>query len=435
MPARTDCFSRLAVLVRTAWFLRILLFLGMQFAVVSLAGADNSMFPENWEVRSHYRYYFETPVNRLSESIRHKYLQSEDTRRVAFWIETKDESVFYLFAGESVTGEYPLLKKGNISLKRSRKDGRYDYMTVLIRNRPDSYVRIYPMQNRCTMDLVLFGTTLYRDIKLPMSFPAVIVSPFSRIIEATEQRIDWDTVLYEDRPDESLELLTEKVRENLAALPDGEDGAFDQNGNAVFISTNEPALTGLNCSGFAKWMLDGYYFPLIGSYMDIESLKVKRQDSRGTAWSERYEDVRDPYFGLDWSRNLAVLLEEARRRVNVENSEIFDVRDVKYFRYLEDVGYNVEDLELILFLLSQENPGYFYLGSLNKPYGSGPVLRQHYHLAVLIPTYTRDGRFKTVVFERNQESDLASFIERNRHIQIHLTRVEAKGTFIPMKVD
>ena len=54
------------------------------------------------------------------------------------------------------------------------------------------------------------------------------------------------------------------------------------------------------------------FAPVRLSGMEIGELKARNLDTRGNRWSAAFETERDPYFGLDWTRNMAVALARAR---------------------------------------------------------------------------------------------------------------------------
>ena len=164
-------------------------------------------------------------------------------------------------------------------------------------------------------------------------------------------------------------------------------------------------------------------------------MKEKHLDYRGHRWSARREDERDPYFGLDWSRNLAVSLLELEHPREEFGPEDADVREVRYARYVEDVGYPVDDMRRILYMLAIDEPGHFYIGSVNQEFGSDPVLRQHVHVAVFFPYFDENGRFRVTVLERNVETDLDSLAERYPGSYVHLVRARADDTFTPPVIE
>jgi hypothetical protein len=228
--------------------------------------------------------------------------------------------------------------------------------------------------------------------------------------------------------------MVSTIREQLPLLADLDDGAYDSSGLPVSIEEELASEGGMNCSGFAKWVVDGLFYPVSESYTDIEKLKEKHLGLRGNRWSERYENERDPFFGLDWSRNLAVQLAEAKGHSGA-SLEDFDVRDVDYVAYVEDVGYPVSALQLILFQLARRDPDRFYLGSVNIPFGNEPALRQHTHLVVLFPLFSPKGDFRVVVMERNRETSLDSLEARYGGGHIHLVSLQADESFRPLLVE
>ena len=101
------------------------------------------------------------------------------------------------------------------------------------------------------------------------------------------------------------------IKALLGELKDSSSGAIDSEGNYTKDSGN-----GLNCSGFAKWIVDGFYYPLTEGlserYMSLKLLREKHPEERGPKEILMYEDTRDPYFGLDFTRNMAVQLGKKR---------------------------------------------------------------------------------------------------------------------------
>ena len=401
-------------------------------ALLSLSAEKTTLaeLPENWETRQRYVHYIQAPISRLNELVRQRHTQKLDGRTVHFQVQRQNNDLFLLFIAEDPLGRVDQIKRGNVSIKRSLEDGRFEYFTVMLRNHPGCYARVYPIEERTFMDVVMFNTLIYSKVKMPMTFDTALLAPFSQLYNIASGIVDWDMVFYTGKNQVYLSQHAQAIRSYLPNLPDGEDGAFDGNGNPVFIETVTPAPPGLNCSGFAKWVVDGFYFPANGKYLEIESLKSKSLTRRGNRWSLRYEDERDPFFGLDWTRNLALLSDD--RVQSKDDGEKNDVRDVEFFSYIEDVGYSVKDLEFMMFLLAQKYPDHIFLGSLNRPYGSEPVLRQHHHVAVLLPLFGPEGDFSVDIYERNTPIDLDSFTGKYMIDHIHLVRVRADREFQPL---
>ncbi|MBN1410451.1 MAG: hypothetical protein JW969_06375 [Spirochaetales bacterium] len=366
--------------------------------------------------------------NGLSATIR----QKEDDRRVRVQSLIRDGNLFYLFLNEE-KGKFSLDTIGNYSIKRDIASGDITGITVLIRNDKLCFLRVYPNEDRSKLDLFLFGTLLYHDVVLPLPIKDLLTLPFQKLIDFTADTIDWNQVLYKGGTAEDiwLQKTTARIESLLPGLADAEDGAQNEYGEYVFIKDGAPQknIRGFNCSGFAKWIVDGFYYPLTGSYMNIESLKKRQLPYRGSDFSRKFETSRDPYFGLDWSRSLAVALEETETSEKAASPEEFDVRQVDFFKYVEDVGYPATQMQLILFLLAQEDPGRIYLGSVNREVGTTNQLRQHTHIAVFFPYFTKEGYFIPVVMERIKKTTITAFTKRHLTDNIHLVWIKPDVDF------
>jgi hypothetical protein len=397
-------------------------------------------FPENVEARLALQKVVEAPVGEILAAPTRTIRLREPGRRVQFRVDAQGDFLYLQFLNErSGTGEFPVDGSGSFIIKRSRRDGSFQQLKIFYRNQPGSFVRVFPDADRSRMDVYLFGRRVYGEVILPAHFDSLLFSPFERIVRLSGAAVSWPLLLYggEVESDRRVLDLLATLRGLLPALHDREDGAQDERGRFVRIADLAPqeGPGGFNCSGFAKWIVDGFYAPIAGRLLPIETLKDKPLERRGNGWSRKVERERDPYFGLDWSRNLAVRLMEARLQMPIDNPEAADIRQVEFFSYVEDMGYPLEDLELALFLLAARQPGTLYIGSVNNEIGEDPALRQHFHLAVLFPHFFPDGTFRVRVMERNQETSLAALQRRYPKAYIHLVRLEAGGEFVPPSVE
>ena len=287
------------------------------------------------------------------------------------------------------------------------------------------------------MDVYLFDRTrpLYRRVPLAADFRTLAVSPLRTIVELSRGVVDWRFLLcHESTPvDRVVQRVWEKVERRLSFLGDADDGAMNARGSFVFIGTGKPqpeGTVGFNCSGFVKWIVDGFYYPLTGSYVKIDAARERQPELRGNRWSASRETRRDPYFGLDWTRNLAVILEKARVG-HVVDREGLDVRDSAVAVYTEDTGYPVEALELVLYEQTVRAPGAFFLGSVSERRGESPPLEQHFHTLAFFPFLTSSGFFVVRVAERGRSTTLSEIMRRYRGRFMHLVRVDARGEFDP----
>lgn len=322
-------------------------------------------------------------------------------------------------------------------IRQRLSDGAFEDVRIYLEHDGASLLRISPRPGQRTlrMDVTLADTVFYRDINLPMTMERLLSAGFDEIRTATGGVVDWSIAF----PDLSapgytrVAALVRAIREELPALPDAEDGALNRDGSFVFIETLAPMPEGgFNCSGFAKWVADGIYAADGGPLMSVDALRRKHLDARGTRWSRRVEDSRDPYFGLDWTRNIALQLYAREHGIDplTLDPEERDVRSVPFVRYQEDVGYDTRLLRPILYWLASRAPGTIYFGSVNLLGGDDDVLRQHSHVVVFLPYFDGAGRFRVAVMERNQETDLASLARRYSASFTHLVRVNADRPFV-----
>lgn len=224
--------------------------------------------------------------------------------------------------------------------------------------------------------------------------------------------------------------IIKTIRKKLPYLEDSETGAIDASGKYT-TSNGKP---GLNCAGFAKYIADGFYSPLKRKltpkepFMSLQVLRQKHFSFRGDNFTSQWEWQRDPYFGLDWSRNIATTLGKIRNDT-INNCEDYDIRSNNIWKYSEDVGYPAEYIEEILKDLTQKKPNRWYIASVNGWYGSDPELWQHHHVICIFPYYDKEGKFHPIVFERNRETSLASVMHRYPGAFMHLVWISADGTF------
>lgn len=280
----------------------------------------------------------------------------------------------------------------------------------------------------------------YRNIRIAIPLQSFVEMPVHRMMEITSRRIDWTAVIF--YKDSSvfgpLVKVANTIQAALKGLPDSEDGAMDEDGNMVKIATLLPARDpGFNCSGFAKWLVDGFYGPLIKArnmelapYLSIDLLKTRLLEYRGNERTLPWEEKRDPFFGLDWTRNLAIALAKTRGE-QVGDFESRDIRSLLYSPYVEDKGYTLSDIPLVLYGEAIKNPGRWYLVSVNGEWGTTPPMWQHYHVVAVFPWFDQGGTFRLRLFERNVESTWASLEKRYPKTWGHLVWLESDGPFSP----
>jgi hypothetical protein len=311
------------------------------------------------------------------------------------------------------------------------------------------------------MDLVIYDAYVVRSQPVAIPFERLLTLPVETVYATAEEKFkrqyfDPDPENYRD-----LRLFITKLRSRLPELSFRDDGAIDAQGRYVFIETQEAQTGkgGLNCSGFAKWVVDGILRPLTKQRLAIEPLK-QPFGQRGSSYTAIHEGALDPFFGLDWTRNLASQAWSALRSPAYAGSEEFEVRDWPFSQlivrapgasaaapplrsypgYLENSGFGIEGLQPLLYTLAIDEPGRIYLASVNDEKGAPttpdnprglPRMRQHYHVAVLAPYFDQYGGFQVAVFESAEETRFARFRSRYPGHNVNLVRIPVEANFDP----
>lgn len=382
---------------------------------------------ENYEIRQKHRAVINSKSFEAVNAPKRVFTQSESDINVRFEVR-KTASAFYLMFLNQFEDRFPVWSSGSYIIKKDLLTGEFIQAKIFLFNNEESFIRIYPEQDRSRLDLHIFGQNIYTGIRIPLSFNRLILLPISKIISLTKNKIRWEELFtdlsfkeWKDVKDFSL-----KIQEITPVLGDADDGALNEKGEYVYIETLLPQLdeSGLNCSGFSKWTVDLLYKRLTGANMPITPLKKKHYDLRGNSWSERAEESRDPFFGLDWTRNIAYLYRQTLYPEQKLNVRSCDISSVPYFTYHDNVGYELNELQAVLYLSAIKNPGRIYLGSANRPFGEVNKLRQHVHVVVLFPYFNESGEFKIDVIERQTVTGIDSLIDRYKGEFMHLVQVE-----------
>ncbi|MCF6334883.1 MAG: hypothetical protein L3J12_03995 [Spirochaetales bacterium] len=402
---------------------------------------DGLGFPENTEVRQ--RYYKQmTGTNKEALSLLPDFVVIESTGvRVNFFTVKEGGNLYFCFShGQDLN--YEKGEKGSYIIKRSLdytddENMGITQIKIFIKNDDNSFLRLRKgANNDSILDIELFGRLIQSDIRVPLSLSELTVSSFERLAELTSSYVDWNFYISDYRKlyGQDVRVLSETIKPLLGFLQDSDDGSIDKDGSFVYIDSlkQQNGDGGLNCSGFAKWVIDGIYKPVTGTNIDIAYLKEKHYELRGNKWSARLEGL-DPYFGLDWTRNLAyeiLKLTEPEAPITA-----VDVKNLRYHEYRENIGYPVSDLKTVLYELAVKYPQNFYLGSLNSKSEDPPYLRVHTHVVVIFPYIDMKGDFQIDIYSRNKKIDL-EFLKANwKDNFIHLVKVEAATRFEPSGID
>ncbi|MDR0555344.1 MAG: hypothetical protein LBG76_11205 [Treponema sp.] len=369
-----------------------------------------------------------------------------------------ERNEFMIILAREYNGGFPGWAQGSWILVRNREDGAQLRIRVFLRSDPYTYVQFRPLDGgRCLMDVAIYDGYIVHSQPVPVPFERLFVMPLEEVLRASGSR--FPRRYFDPQRDDYRDLRTfiTAVRRKLPTLSYRDDGAIDERGRYVFIDSGETqeGTPGLNCSGFAKWVIDGILRPLTGKLLPIAPLKAAFGE-RGSSFTEIYESQQDPFFGLDWTRNLASRANAVLRGSALGELQEIEVQDARfasvitrsregsavrsYPGYLSQAGFGIEGLHPLLYTLAIDEPGRVYLASVNTELGApesaanlrgGPWMRRHFHVAVLAPFFDENGDFQVVVFESAQETAFAQFKARYPNHYVNLARVPVEGAFDP----
>lgn len=339
--------------------------------------------------------------------------------------------------------------RGKWVLYRRLLDGVSDHVRIYPVSDPGVFIELRsdndnPERGKTLLGMSVYGAWACRDIPLGIPFIRIFTSSFASIVSMTSLLVPWNFLDSDSLCYREVISASAIVREGLKSLVYLEDGAFNEKGEPVMILDGSPqnpaellkalapgqnpkdVVGGVNCSGFAKWIIDGIVRPRAGSQLFINSLKTQTS-SPDTLFTEPYRENRDLFFALDWTRHLAsaVVTLNLKKTILPDFSGI-DVTDIMLtgiHRYEKNVGYRTEELLPILYYLAIRESGNMYLGAISRERGM-PLLRQYHHIAAFFPYFDETGQFQVDVYESAVQTPVDTFLLNNTGSYIHLVRVK-----------
>jgi hypothetical protein len=360
------------------------------------------------------------------------------------------------------TGQkWPGWTQGSWVFTRAVDDGRLTRVRFFPRTDPNMYLQFRPFPNaeeKSALDVVVYGAYLAQALPVGLPFKDLPETALPDILALSARGIPRRYFEPEAGDSRDKRALIAAIQKRLPRLTYVDDGALDELGRYVLIKDGTPqngtgARGGLNCSGFVKWVVDGILAPHTNEFLSIGPLKEPVRP-RGSSFTEPYEALREPFFGLDWTRRLAG---EAGRRLLSPDADRLEAIEVRawpfqniiirddetnieqYPGFLMNAGFGIEGLQPLLYSLAIEEPDCIYLASINDNRSGPPerkkyralTTRQHFHTAVLIPYFNEGGNFQIAVFESAAETYFGDFKNRYPGGFINLVRVPVDGAFAP----
>lgn len=312
-------------------------------------------------------------------------------------------------------------------------DGRLNSIKeikIFLGEGPFTYLLMRPEWNIFRAEVFLEGERIASRVPILLDLNRLMGISMRELAQMTAAHIRWDLFFLDDGNQGQLsrEFAQSALQHLGQGFPEQEDGALDERGIWRRIATGQPfSPGGFNCSGLAKWFVDALAYGTARRYLPLsERLLEKPLEIRGNAYTASLEDVRDPYFGLDWTR---ALLRELRRLAEPSSEpgwNDFDITDYPWTRYVPNRGYPIEKLPAVSQWLTATRPARLFLLSVNGDFRSSPnapVLLQHRHVAILL-LWSEKGLMRHALFEADgsaaRRTSISNLVSRYPNHFVHL---------------
>lgn len=332
------------------------------------------------------------------------YNRDYGTNKVRIISQYKNQTYTILFNPIDKSKNY----KGNFGkiIYRFDNNKNLNEVKVYFLDNNDCYL-YFTNESKGKFDIILFSQVYERELNYYFPFENLKYLPLDQILSLVELNQLENKLLLDYNDSITKKYFISKIIS--PSIGDyEEDSAINQYGDFVKINDGKTIENaGLNCSGFSKAIIDNYirFHDEEFNYLSIETLKKKTE--RNSTVFANYEIDFDPYFGLDWVNNLAI---EFNNKINFSKvmpaSEITEHEKSFYYK---NRGFNLENLQEIIYQDQLINNHSFYIIVLNKFRTQKPIIPEYYHIAIIVP-YAEKERFYMKVYESAAETNFSSLV-------------------------
>lgn len=391
-------------------------------------------------------WFIEAPPRVLAKSVRRETLPGGERIEVRT---ERAQDEFSIVLARELGGAFPGWAQGSWVVSRSMEDGSLLRIRIFPRSDPYTYIQFRPLDSeRSRVDMVVYNAYLAQSVNIPVILERLLTLPLQDILGAANTKTLFRYFEPHTGDYAAARTLISSIRQSLPGLSFADDGAINEDGDYVFINTLEKQIEnpGLNCSGFVKWLADGLLRPVTGRRLPIKMLK-QAYGQRGSSLTAPFEAMRDPFFGLDWIRNLASAVNSTLKSPSFDVLEELEVNNCPFSRiilrkdgttrtepysgFLSEAGFDINGLAALMYTLAIDEPGMFYLGAVNTELAPKPRMRQYFHIAAFLPYFDEDGLFHIALFESAAETSFNRFASRYPGHYINLVRIPIEKTFEP----
>ncbi|WP_460057383.1 hypothetical protein [Spirochaeta dissipatitropha] len=159
--------------------------------VVFQSRPGGSVIPDSSETRLLYAGELDAPLRQILSRQSREHFQRTNLEYLRYEVIAEHDAVYQLFLFRR-GGNHPIDSAGNYIIKRNRETGLYEQVKIFLLSDPDFFVRIFPVSNSLSrMDVIIAGDTVYRGVRIPLSFQRILIEPFDMIVSLTSNIVPW----------------------------------------------------------------------------------------------------------------------------------------------------------------------------------------------------------------------------------------------------
>ena len=305
--------------------------------------------------------------------------------------------------------------------------------TIFFKPTRQIYMTVFPYGERCRADAVVYGQRIYNGTVLPISWEKAAEKNFEDLIRASKAVWDWDLLLAQQNKTQTRTVLAveKQIDEKLPDLKLADYKAMSETGKWIDIADgSEYSRALVNSFGFVKWIADGFYRPATGRLMNLNDLVLKHfEEAPNNHWLIKETFRRNPYFGLDWIKNIGLKL----NRLTLPDATVgeIEVKSIPFYGFTETAGIHTSALPFVLYWLAAKTPSKFYLISYSSssPWSEDRTLLEHSKTAVAFPTIDYRGLLSVAYYENGIKIPIEQIEERIKDSNISLVGAELLPLF------
>ncbi len=289
------------------------------------------------------------------------------------------------------------------------------------------FIEFLPGKNKSYANFSIFSALVAHNAPVPVSLDYFYTASLKDIKILTRKILPWHYVSMESINFADTIQMVRKIR---TLLPDAKKAEMFTSDTSSY--------------DFLKWIVDGLVVPLVGGKLYDEPLYVATIEpdfmmGERNNTHKSYDFVRNlAAAAISADTSLPYTYKTSNADVKIEPFSVFTNEDGKEERinFVTDIGYQVNILKPLLYLLTATQGDLFYLGAvreLKEASALGRTAEQYYYenAVAFFSWFDEQGKFHVTVFENGAEFTLQQFVNKYSDSFVYLVRVKSSMNFFP----